>query len=222
MTKNEYDFIEEVIDGSDAILSLVISLSESQHPLQQANQQKLLLQYLPIRIFLRIISSSVFLLKALSLGVRMAKLHESLRLLDQAIVVLQSGGWDDDFHLIAQYATLLEIHVSRLRQTFASSSRLEKEKEVECRNERPDQEETRDINTIDQPAPVGEEATTTTTTTTWDPSMIDWANQIDHPGDWLSLPLDSLMAPFGSWDGGLAMDADSGYLDLDFIWNLPP
>ena len=92
MTKNEYDFIEEVIDGSDAILSLVISLSESQHPLQQANQQKLLLQYLPIRIFLRIISSSVFLLKALSLGVRMAKLHESLRLLDQAILVLQCGG----------------------------------------------------------------------------------------------------------------------------------
>lgn len=219
MTRNEYDFIEEVIDGSDAILSQVISLSQPQHSPQQTNKQKQL-QYLPIRIFLRIISTSVFLLKALSLGVRMAKLHESLRLLDQAILVLQSGGWDDDFHLIAQYATLLEIHVSRLRQTFASSSRLEKEREVECRNEGLDQEEgTRDINTIDQPGPVGEE---TSATSTWDPSMIDWANQIDHPGDWLSLPLDSLMAPFGSWDGGLATDLDSGVLDLDFIWNLPP
>lgn len=219
MTRNEYDFIEEVIDGSDAILSQVISLSQPQHSPQQTNKQKQL-QYLPIRIFLRIISSSVFLLKALSLGVRMAKLHKSLRLLDQAILVLQSGGWDDDFHLIAQYATLLEIHVSRLRQTFASSSRLEKEREVECRNEGLDQEEgTRDINTIDQPAPVGEE---TSATSTWDPSMIDWTDQIDHPGDWLSLPLDSLMAPFGSWDGELATDLDSGVLDLDFIWNLPP
>lgn len=219
MTRNEYDFIEEVIDGSDAILSQVISLSQPQHSPQQTNKQKQL-QYLPIRIFLRIISSSVFLLKVLSLGVRMAKLHESLRLLDQAILVLQSGGWDDDFHLIAQYATLLEIHVSRLRQTFASSSRLEKERELECRNEGLDQEEeTRDINTIGQLGPVGEE---TSATSTWDPSMIDWANQIDHPGDWLSLPLDSLMAPFGSWDGGLATDLDSGVLDLDFIWNLPP
>lgn len=219
MTRNEYDFIEEVIDGSDAILSQIISHSQPQHPPHQTNQQKQL-QYLPIRIFLRIISSSVFLLKALSLGVRMAKLHESLRLLDQAILVLQSGGWDNDFHLIAQYATLLDIHVSRLRQTFASSSRLEKEREVECRKEGLDQEEeTRDINTIGQPGPVGEEASATST---WDPSMIDWANQIDHPGDWLSLPLDSLMAPFGSWDGGLATDLDSGYLDLDFIWNLPP
>ena len=215
MTRNEYDFIKEVIDGSDAILSHVISLSQ----LRPQFQQKPPLRHLPIRVFLRIISSSVFLLKALSLGVRMAKLHESLRLLDQAIVVLQSGSWDDDFHLIAQYATLLETNVSRLRQTFASCSRLEKEreKEVECPHERPGQkEEIRDINAIDQP--VGEEATTTT----WDPSMIDWANQIDHPGDWLSLPLDSLMAPFGSWDGGLAADPDSGYLDLDFIWNLPP
>ena len=218
MTRNEYDFIEEVIDGSDAILSHVISLSQ----LRPQSQHKPPLRHLPIRVFLRIISSSVFLLKALSLGVRMAKLHESLRLLDQAIVVLQSGSWDDDFHLIAQYATLLEINVSRLRQTFASCSRLEKEGEgeIQSQNGGPDQEEIRDINTIDQP--VGEEATTTTTTTTWDPSMIDWANQIDHPGDWLSLPLDSLMAPFGSWDGGLAADPDSGYLDLDFIWNLPP
>ena len=130
MTRNEYDFIKEVIDGSDAILSHVISLSQ----LRPQFQQKPPLRHLPIGVFLRIISSSAFLLKALSLGVRMAKLHESLRLLDQAIVVLQSGSWDDDFHLIAQYATLLETNVSRLRQTFASCSRLEKEreKEVEC------------------------------------------------------------------------------------------
>ena len=129
---------------------------------------------------------------------RMVKLHELLGLLDWAIAVLRSGGWDDDFHLIAQYATLLGIHVSQLRQTFASASRLENERkgEMQSQNERPDQE-TCDINTIDQQ--IDEEAA-------WDPSMIDWANQIDQPGDWLSLPLDSLMAPFGSWDGGLATD----------------
>lgn len=164
-------------------------------------------QNLPIRIFLRMISSSVFLLKALALGVRTTKLQKSLHLLDQAIDALQSNQ-QDDIHLVSQYAALLKIHVSRLQQTFARSGRLE------SRNSPPDQEEVPDANRTDQL--YNEEIT-------WDPSMIDWSNQVNHPGDWLSLPLDPLTAPFGSWDvDGMPMDLDSGYLDLDFIWNLPP
>lgn len=150
------------------------------------------------------VSSSVFLLKALSLGVRTSKLQESLHLLDQAIVTLQSNQ-QDDIHLVSQYASLLHIHVSRLRQTFTKSGRLGNQDE-------PSQEDAPDTDRIGQPS--NEE-------TPWDPSMIDWANQIYHPGDWLSLPLDPLMAPFGSWDS-VPTDLDSGYLDLGFIWNLPP
>lgn len=194
ISRNEYDFIEEVIDGACAILSRIVSLSQTK-----------LLQYFPIRIFLRMVSSSVFLLKALSLGVRTTKLQESLRLLDQAITALQSNQ-QDDIHLVSQYASLLQIHVCRLRQTFAKSGRLGNQ------NNEPNQEEAPDSGKLSQL--IAEE-------TPWDPGMIDWANQLDNLGDWLSLPLDPLMAPFGSWDG-VSTDLDSGYLDLDFIWNLPP
>lgn len=190
---NEYDLIEEVIDGTCAILSRIVFLSQTKS-----------LQYFPIRIFLRMVSSSVFLLKALSLGVRTSKLQKSTRLLDQAIAALQSDQ-QDDIHLVSQYASLLQIHVSRLQQTFARSGRLESQKNGPS-------QEAPDTDRMDNLA---------TEVTPWDPSMIDWANQLDNPDDWLSLPLDPLMAPFGLWDG-VPTDLDSGYLDLDFIWNLPP
>jgi hypothetical protein len=39
--------------------------------------------------------------------------------------------------------------------------------------------------------------------------------------DWLSLPFDSSMAPFGSTEGEFAR-LDGVDLDLDFLWQLPP
>ncbi|KAL2817729.1 hypothetical protein BDW59DRAFT_175365 [Aspergillus cavernicola] len=193
MNRNEYEFIEEVIDGACVILAQIVSFS---HP-----------KCLPMRVLSRMISSSIFLLKALALGVRKTKLQESLRLLDAAIAALLSNQLDD-IHLVSRYAALLETHVSRLRQTFASSGR------VEGQNDRLNQTETHNVD-----AP---EHLLQTEGSTWDPSMMNWSDQFDL-GDWLSLPLDPLMAPFGSWEGGpadLGLDADC--LDLDFIWNLPP
>ncbi|KAL5343183.1 hypothetical protein BJX70DRAFT_408806 [Aspergillus crustosus] len=179
MSRNEYEFIEEVIDGTCVILARIVSLSDP--------------RCLPMRVLSRMISSSIFLLKALALGVRKTKLQESLHLLDAAVAALLCNPLDD-IHLVSRYATLLKTHVARMRQTFASSG------------------------TIDD----GSEQQPMQPETTWDPSNImDWSGQFDL-GDWLSLPLDPLMAPFGSWDGGTAdagLDADC--LDLDFIWNLP-
>ncbi|RJE19227.1 C6 transcription factor [Aspergillus sclerotialis] len=179
-SRNEYDYIEEVIDGACAILTRIVLLSQSME-----------IQFLPSRIFLRMINSSIFLLKALALGVRRSKLQESLRLLDQAIDALKSGQLED-VHLVSAYASLLETHVSRLRQTFISCDQAEEE--------------------TDQSAQDAQ----------WDSSMRDWCNHIHHP-DWLSLPLDPLMAPFGSWNN-VPMDLGLGWesSDLDFIWNLPP
>ncbi|KAL4920539.1 hypothetical protein BDW62DRAFT_7458 [Aspergillus aurantiobrunneus] len=192
MSRNEYEFIEEVIDGACVILARIVSLSNP--------------RCLPMRVLSRTISSSIFLLKALALGVRKTKLQESLYLLDAATAALLSNPLDD-IHLVSRYATLLKTHVSRLRQTFASSSRLESQ------NNGPNQDETGDLDQPGQP-PQAEVA--------WDPSMVHWSNQVDF-GDWLSLPLDPLMAPFGSWDGGEGdLGLDSDCLDLDFIWNLSP
>jgi len=192
MSRNEYDFIEEVIDGACVILTRIVSLSDP--------------RCLPMRVLSRMISSSIFLLHALALGVRKTKLQESLHLLDAAIAALLSNPLDD-IHLVSRYATLLKTHVSRLRQTFVSSGR------VESLSNEPSQDETGDTNELEQP-PQAE--------ITWDPDLMHWSDQVDF-NDWLSLPLDPLMAPFGSWDGGQGdLGLDSDCLDLDFIWNLPP
>lgn len=192
ITRDENDYIEDVVDGACADLARIVSLSNDMS-----------LQYLPVRVFLRMISSSVFLLKGLALGIRTTKLQESLHLLDQAITVLQSGQLDD-VHLVSRYAALLKIQVSRLRQTFDSSGR----------ENGAGQEQTRVADGAAQP--VHEQDSS-------DPSVHDWFGQPSHPENWLSLPMDPLAAPFGSWgDGATDPDLDLRYLDLDFIWNPPP
>ncbi|KAL4887327.1 hypothetical protein BJY04DRAFT_225410 [Aspergillus karnatakaensis] len=195
MTRNEYEFIEEVIDGACVILTRIVSFSDP--------------RCLPMRVLSRMISSSIFLLKALALGVRKTKLQESLHLLDAAVTALLSNPLDD-IHLVSRYAALLKTHVSRLRQTFASSGTADIH--------------STSLSTIHpEPHSTGNlEHQSLHTESAWDPSnMMDWSNQFDL-GDWLSLPLDPLMAPFGSWEGGAADPVlDSDCLDLDFIWNLP-
>jgi hypothetical protein len=50
-------------------------------------------------------------------------------------------------------------------------------------------------------------------TNTWNSSMADW----------FSLPFDPSMAPFTGWDYDEALDPlNPCWLDVDFIWNLPP
>ncbi|KAL4761191.1 Zn(II)2Cys6 transcription factor domain-containing protein [Aspergillus foveolatus] len=189
MSRNEYEFIEEVIDGACTILSHVVALANP--------------RCLPMRVLSRMISSSIFLLKALALGVRKTKLEESLHLLDAAIAALLCKPLDD-IHLASKYATLLKTHVSRLRQTFASSGRVDSQKTEPTRGDN------------------GESEQSLGTAFGLDNNMMDWSTQADL-NSWLSLPLDPLMAPFGSWDGAPAdLRLDSDPLDLDFIWNLPP
>ncbi|KAL2815198.1 hypothetical protein BJX63DRAFT_442159 [Aspergillus granulosus] len=192
MSRNEYEFIEEVIDGACAILTHIISLADP--------------KCLPMRVLSRMISSSIFLLKALALGVRRTKLQESLHLLDTAVTALLSNPLDD-IHLVAQYAELLKTHVSRLRQTFASSVPAEEQINSSNNNE---------FGSVEDQEQIPD--------TAWDRNVMDWSDEgpLDL-GDWLSLPLDPLMAPFGTWDGGsMDLGLDSDCLDLDFIWNLAP
>ena len=66
-------------------------------------------------------SSSVFLLKALSLGVYNTKLQASLDILDRSIQALKACTLDD-IHLAPQYTTLLEIHIASLRYYFIVSA----------------------------------------------------------------------------------------------------
>ena len=103
ITPADHELIQRVVDGSCRILRLVDVLGRSGS-----------LRYCPVRITLRVIAASIFLLKALSLGPRASPLETSLDLLERAIVVL-AGSAADDTHLSARYAGLLEVHLARFR-----------------------------------------------------------------------------------------------------------
>ncbi|KAF7589495.1 hypothetical protein BBP40_004249 [Aspergillus hancockii] len=181
--------IDEVISSSCTILQSILSLPN--------------IPYFPIRVFLRVISSSIFLMKALALGVRTAQLHTSISLLEQTISTLQSSALDD-VQIVSRYVSLLQIHVSRLRETFTASAQ-EREKDLQ------DNEQIVSLS-MQSEAPVND----------WEDPVLRQRNG-GAEDDWLSLPFDPLMAPFGAWDDNGQADygLDSSYLDLDFIWNLP-
>jgi hypothetical protein len=239
----DYEFIQEVIDGSCQILKKVIDLAHTDK-----------LRFSPVRIFLRVTSSSIFLLKALSLGVRHAKLQESLDVLDRSIQALRSNILDD-VHLASRYAILLEVHVSRLRRNLvASSSSISKMGAVSSSS----------ATTIDSsnagggatayttaaaaagfglPPTVSNGQTTTRPSSTQSflrggqgeeresdelmtpvsaaPSLVNESGGtgLITDDEWMfSLPFDPSMAPFGP-GGGQLSGFDGG--TLDFLWNLP-
>ncbi|KAF2744563.1 hypothetical protein M011DRAFT_460847 [Sporormia fimetaria CBS 119925] len=194
----DYEFIQEVVDGSCQILQKTTQLAESGA-----------LRYSPVRIFLRITTSSIYLIKSLSLGVRNAKLQSSLDILDHAIQAMRSSTLDD-MHLASRYATLLETHVARLRESFVVSSRPPRLPSS-------------------RGAPVDKSAS----------AGLDFLNS-HHAGssgiaalaedvtglmpddDWLALPFDRGMAPFTLEDDQAFQAFDDGAFNLDFLWNMPP
>ncbi|CAI7578183.1 unnamed protein product [Penicillium viridicatum] len=178
ITAREYGFIEEVIDGCCQTLDKVTLLGGTLH-------------FSPMRILFRTISASIFLMKALALGVRNSKLQEALQILDRAIVTLQDNN-HDDVHLKSRYAALLQVQVSRLRESLVSSY-------------------SGVGNDLPSPRSYG------------DMSAIELGDFSDVTmNDWLSLPLDPSMAPFGSSEGDFGVRLDGVDLDLDFLWQLPP
>jgi Fungal Zn(2)-Cys(6) binuclear cluster domain len=202
----EDDCINEVIDGAIQILERTIKLAETDT-----------LRFSPVRTFLRITTSSVFLLKAISLGIRSARLHSALNTLDRSIQAMRLSNLDD-VHLAARYATLLETHVARLRHGFMISS--QKQSRLSRMGTRkgspsgigmhPGQASGMNLKDgVHTTAPLSNPANSQDLVSLQELSA----------DDWLSLPFDPSMAPFGA-DGPLGFPALDGNA-LDFIWNLP-
>jgi hypothetical protein len=196
----DYELIEEVIDGSCQILKTVIHLANTDR-----------LRFSPVRIFLRMTTSSIFLLKALSLGVRHTKLQESLEILDRSILALRSNILDD-VHLASRYAILLEVHVARLRRNLVASSKAPGISQTQSHNvTRP---------SSIQPWGRGESQAgdTPEAVVAGFSTNVD-SNVVNTDDEWLfSLPFDPSMAPFGP-SGSQLSGFDGG--TLDFLWNLP-
>lgn len=103
--------IQDVIDNTCILL---------EHAGELARRQ--LLKLSPVRVYLRVITASIFLLKALGIGVRHAQLRRALELLENTVKILREQA-ADDMHLAARYADLLETHVTQLRTSFSSRLR---------------------------------------------------------------------------------------------------
>ncbi|KAF2119028.1 hypothetical protein BDV96DRAFT_369743 [Lophiotrema nucula] len=193
----DYEFIQEVVDGSCQILSKVCQLAESGA-----------LRYSPVRIFLRITTSSIYLIKGLSLGSRNAKLQSSLDILDRAIAGMR-GSTLDDMHLASRYATLLETHVARLRDSFIVSSRPPR---LPSRGASFDKGSTTGMDFLNNHNAGGSGIA----------ALAGDVTSLMPDDDWLTLPFDASMAPFGL-DALGNQQSFQGFDDgsLEFIWNLP-
>ncbi|KAJ5261328.1 hypothetical protein N7478_011923 [Penicillium angulare] len=200
MTTQEYGFIEEVFDGCRQSLERVVSLGN-----------KNILYFSPMRILFRTISSSIFMIKALALGARNSKLREALQILDQVIIALEDKN-HDDVHLKFQYATLLKAQVKRLRDSLVSSQGVSSTNENYPLNANLERQTFEEQHPTDQSFG-GENQESFG----FQMSQMDQLNI----NEWLFLPFDASMAPFGpsEWDAGARLDGVD--LDLDFLWQIP-
>jgi hypothetical protein len=202
LSSTDYSFIKTVVDGCLGILKLAVRM-------HQQNS----LRFAPVTIYLRITTASVFLLKGLGLGVSMTKLQDSLDVLTCAISALRSSR-PDDLHLGSRYATLLEMHVVRLRENFTPTLRPPR-----LAMSRPGSGDGR--------AP----------RVSSDFEDTDWSFNMTIPSkfpglpffggegngfeeDWLTLPFDPSLQPYAPDEmQDFQLLGDNS---LDFIWNLDP
>jgi hypothetical protein len=187
----DYDFIQEVVDGSCEVLQKAVRLAETGA-----------LHYAPVRVILRTVTASIFLIKSLSLGVPKTKLDSSLEILDKCINALRTSTMEDG-HLAARYATLLELHVTRLRSNLIISAR-------------PPMLPPR-AGSIDGAASLAflhnQNAGPSGIA-----SLAESVTDMMYSDDWFSLPFNTSMAPF-ELGNAQAYGTDEG--NLDFFWDLP-
>lgn len=207
ITPTDYTFIQAVVDGCLETLRTTACLAEGG-----------VLRYAPVGVFLRITTASVFLLKALAVGVGAARLRRSLDTLTRAIAALRSSA-PDDLHMCGRYAALLETGLGRLRGSFVPSSRPPS---FATRPPSADREGA----TTAAAAPGAETDPGGSVVFQGELGQLpglecDSMGGIMDEGDdsWMALPLDPSMVPFGT-------DASNGFQwlgddSLDFIFSLP-
>ncbi|EHK21861.1 uncharacterized protein TRIVIDRAFT_191874 [Trichoderma virens Gv29-8] len=153
------------------------------------------LRYLPVRTYVRVISSCIFLLKALALGVPTDELNASLGLIDQSARVLRLH-IVDDLHLAGIFASLLETYTQGFRERFVSILGVS----------RPTNSHVLDTEGF----PGSEHAANEM------PAIDLTGGDYGINQDWLAHPFDASIAPFGA---GLTQTFGVFDDELNFIWN---
>jgi hypothetical protein len=198
ITPKDSRFLQEVISDTKKVLHTATTSDFKHH-----------LPYAPARVKISVISSSVFLLKALSVGSTHTDVNDALYTLDQCTSTLKSSPADDmDFAL--RYADLIEKHTAQFRahltQTRGQSSGGPSRTSVPAGTNQ---------------AENGNEGPVSYLSSLDSQHLNDGGNFIDlEVGDaWVSLPFDASIAPFGEGADqvALGLDVDS----LNFLWSLP-
>lgn len=193
----DHEHAQRVIAHSCALLERVVHLSE-----------KGVLRFAPVRVFMHATTASIFLLKALALGVRNSQLRPALAILDNTVTALRTSV-PDDIHLAHTYASLLKTHVWRLRKGFSTSSSGKAAARVQtpaAMQARASQGNDVDL-TVDDP---GGFSLQDTTDNNQSPSTFS---------DWFALPFDPTMAPlFPVGDADQTPFSFEGD-NLGFLWN---
>lgn len=213
-------FINNVRESSQKILAIARKLSDEGH-----------LQYCPVRLFLRVVAASIFLLKAISLGAREADANESLHQLDRCIEALIVNR-SHDVHLSARYADLLARYVSIFRRNLQNGRRNQASGAESNRTDEGEKAsgssggvraEQRQVNAHLREGDHASGAdrhdaafsATSPRPTDFDPIGISGEADMS---DWLAQPFDPQVAPFGIETDPTA----SGFTmeSLDFLWSM--
>ncbi|UPK89181.1 hypothetical protein LCI18_000116 [Fusarium solani-melongenae] len=184
-TATDLEFVTRVMDGGCQLLQSAIRLAD-----------KGTLRYGPTRVTMRVIAASVFLLKALGLGVKQTRFESTLDSLKRGIEALRKSTWDD-LELASQYAAVVDSHIERYKNNCATKTPKQAvERSMSAGLDRSVANDGHELGIFDM-------------------------QTVPNLQDWLSVPWDISMAPFG-----VSMDESTGMIGLDdgdwsFLWNLP-
>ncbi|TGZ82515.1 hypothetical protein EX30DRAFT_354598 [Ascodesmis nigricans] len=112
MNSQDVEYIREVVDASRSLLSTV---AHHMHPSGY-------LRHAPVRVFFRILSAAMFLLKTFVLGAKEVEVKESMTLVEATCDCLRSSTVDD-LHLGVRFADMLGALAQRVRQRFVKVQR---------------------------------------------------------------------------------------------------
>ncbi|KAH6672671.1 hypothetical protein F5X68DRAFT_174890 [Plectosphaerella plurivora] len=192
----DYDFIREVVDGSVQVL-------ESTKRLFATGS----LRFCPVRIFLRVIASSVLLLKALSLGTSTAHLRTSLACLQECIACLKASSIDEG-DLVSRYSSLLRVFLAKFEQGMVPASAPHALPTLLGQRHLPSLDDNQSYMDDTQQSVDGGLG--------WPGGATDTAAD-----DWLALPVSHSLAPFQFWDGCAVPEMETEGSFWDNMWNLP-
>ncbi|KAA8895872.1 hypothetical protein FN846DRAFT_995140 [Sphaerosporella brunnea] len=184
-------FISEVVSASRSLLSTV---TETMFPAGY-------LTHAPVRIYLRILSAAMFLLKTFSLGAKDVEVERSLELMVATCSALRNAAVDD-VHLALRFADLLEGLVGRVRVSFVKMGQQQEQQEGAAAGEN------NYVWTPAEGANAGEAMETDNSGAGG--GAYEW-NQWGSE-DWLALPLDPILGFEGVTQG--TMGVDVGGMDL--------